>query len=238
MATIKFELEADVRQDIGKGASRRLRHTDKVPAVIYGAGEAPESLTLDHNKALNALSHEAFYSHILTLKVGKKNEKVILKAVQRHPAKPRIAHIDFLRIRADQKLHMHVPFHFLGEENAPGLKEGGAFSHLMNDVEVVCLPADLPEFIEIDASNLLLDQSIHLSELKLPKGVELAAFAHGVEGHDQAIISIHIPPIIEEELLDTPVEATAQTAEGAEQPAAEAAPAAEATDKEKDKGKE
>ena len=208
MATIKFELEADVRQDIGKGASRRLRHTDKVPAVIYGAGEAPESLTLDHNKALNALSHEAFYSHILTLKVGKKNEKVILKAVQRHPAKPRIAHIDFLRIRADQKLHMHVPFHFLGEENAPGLKEGGAFSHLMNDVEVVCLPADLPEFIEIDASNLLLDQSIHLSELKLPK------------------------------VIETAVEATAETAEGAEQPAAEAAPAAEATDKEKDKGKE
>ncbi|EKD54270.1 MAG: 50S ribosomal protein L25 [uncultured bacterium] len=238
MATIKFELEADVRQDIGKGASRRLRHTDKVPAVIYGAGEAPESLTLDHNKALNALSHEAFYSHILTLKVGKKNEKVILKAVQRHPAKPRIAHIDFLRIRADQKLHMHVPFHFLGEENAPGLKEGGAFSHLMNDVEVVCLPADLPEFIEIDASNLLLDQSIHLSELKLPKGVELAAFAHGVEGHDQAIISIHIPRIIEEEVIETAVEATAETAEGAEQPAAEAAPAAEATDKEKDKGKE
>jgi large subunit ribosomal protein L25 len=224
MAKITFELEAEVRGDVGKGASRRLRHADKVPAVIYGAGEQPIALTLDHNKTLNALSHEAFYSHILTLKVGKKNEKVILKDVQRHPAKPRISHIDFLRIRADQKLHMHVPLHFIGEEDAPGVKEGGVFSHQMTGVEVSCLPANLPEFIEVDVSNLMLDQSVHLSELKLPKGVELVAFAHGVEGHDQSVISVHIPRIIEEEVVEVAADEAAaeEGAEGAEQTAEQA----------------
>ncbi len=141
MVKLKFELDATVREDIGKGASRRLRHADKIPAVVYGGGEQAVSLTLDHSKTANALAHEAFYSHILTLKIGAKSEKVILKAIQRHPAKPRLSHIDFLRVRADQKLHMHVPLHFIGEENAPGLNEGGVFSHLMSDVEVSCSPA-------------------------------------------------------------------------------------------------
>ncbi len=213
MSNIKFELEADIRDDVGKGASRRLRLQDKVPAIIYGAGEQSVALTLDHNKTLNALSHEAFYSHILTLKIGKKSEKVILKDVQRDPAKPRLAHIDFLRIRADQKLHMHVPLHFIGKELAPGVKEGGVFSNAMNDVEVSCLPADLPEYIEVDVSNLALDQSIHLSELKIPKGVELVAFAHGVEEHDQAVVSLHIPRIIEEEVVAVAAEEV--TEEGA-----------------------
>ncbi len=233
MTKIKFELEADVRADIGKGASRRLRHADKVPAVIYGGGEPAVSLTLDHNKANHALAQEAFYSHILTLKMGSKSEKVILKDVQRHPARPRIAHIDFLRVRADQKLHMHVPLHFTGEEKAPGLGEGGVFSHIMSDVEVTCLPADLPEFIEVDVSGMALDQTIHLSELKLSKGVELAAFVHGVEGHDLPVVSIHIPRIIEEEVITEEVvaEEGAALAEGEEAAAGEEA--AEATDKSK-----
>lgn len=202
--SMKFELEAELREDIGKGASRRLRHANKVPAIVYGAGEEPHSLILDHNQVSVALSHEAFYSHILTLKVGKKTEKVILKAIQRHPAKPRIAHIDFLRIRADQKLKMNVPLHFIGEEDAPGVKEGGIFSHLMTDVEISCLPADLPEFIEVDVSKMQLNDSLHLTNLKLPKGIELTAFAHGVEEHDQAVISIHMPRIIEEVVEVTP----------------------------------
>ena len=235
MSTIKFELEAEVREDIGKGASRRLRHADKIPAVVYGGGEQPVSLMLDHNKTANSLSHEAFYSHILTLNIGKKSEKVILKDIQRHPARPRLTHIDFLRVRADQKLHMHVPLHFVGEEDAPGLAEGGVFSHLMTDVEVSCLPADLPEFIEVNVANMALDQSIHLSELKLPKGVELTAFAHGVEEHDQAVVSIHIPRIIEEEVIETATEeAAAEGAEGeaSEQPAGEQAGDETAKDKE------
>lgn len=217
MATQKFELEAELRKDIGKGASRRLRHNNQVPAIIYGAGLEPKSLILNHNKVAVALAQEAFYSHILTLTIDKKSEKVILKSVQRHPAKPRIQHIDFLRIRADQKLKMNVPIHFIGEDKAPGLKDGGVFQHLMSDLEVSCLPADLPEFIKVDVSELKLDESIHLTQINLPKGVELVAFAHGVEGHDQAVISIHIPRIIEE-VVEAPApteEAAAATAEGA-----------------------
>ncbi len=226
MSTMKFELEADVRSDVGKGASRRLRHADKVPAVVYGGGEKSVSLTLDHNKTQHALSHEAFYSHILTLKINKNAEKVILKDVQRDPSKPRIAHVDFLRVRADQKLQMRVPLHFIGEENAPGLKEGGVFSHSMSDIEVSCLPADLPEFVEVDVSNMMLDQILHLSDLKLGKGVELVAFAHGAEEHDHPVVSIHIPRIIEEEVVEAPAEEAVEgevSAEGAEQPAEEAA---------------
>jgi large subunit ribosomal protein L25 len=218
MAAITFELEADVRADVGKGASRRLRHASKVPAVIYGGGEKPVTLTLDHNKAMHALSHEAFYSHVLTLKVGKTIEKVILKDIQRDPSKPRIAHIDFLRVRADQKLTMNVPLHFIGEEDAPGAKEGGVFSHTMSDVEISCLPADLPEFIEVDVSGMVLDQVLHL--------YDLTAFAHGVEGHDHPVVSLHIPRIVEEEVVEAVTEETEVTAsaeEGANEEAADAA---------------
>jgi len=201
--SVKFELDAELRADIGKGASRRLRHANQVPAVIYGADQAPISLTLNHDKVKVALAQEAFYSHILTVKVaGKKNEKVILKALQRDPAKPRVMHMDFLRVKADQKLNMNIPLHFIGAEKAPGVKEGGVFSHLMSDVEVSCLPANLPEFIEVDVSAVALNQSVHLSDIKLPKGVELVAFAHGVEGHDQPVVSIHIPRIIEEDVIE------------------------------------
>lgn len=225
MSAIKFELEAELRKDIGRGASRRLRQADKVPAVVYGAGEEPASLVLDHNKVIHAIAHEAFYSHILTLKVGKKAEKVILKAMQRHPAKPRVQHMDFLRVRADQKLHMNVPIHFIGEEDAPGLKEGGVFSHTLNDVEVSCLPADLPEFIKVDVSQMALNDVIHLSDIKLPKGVELVALAHGTEGRDATVVTLHIPRVIEEEVVEaapaegeTPAEgeASAEQAEGQE----------------------
>jgi large subunit ribosomal protein L25 len=222
-ATIKFELEAEVRHDIGKGASRRLRHANKVPAVVYGAGQTPVSLTLDHNKVINALSHEAFYSHILTLKVDKKAEQVILKDIQRDPANPRVHHIDFLRVRADQKLQMHVPLHFIGDDKAPGLGEGGVVHHAITDVEVSCLPANLPEFLEVDTSEMHLDQTLHLSDIKLPKGVELVALSHGVEGHDLPVVSIHKPRIIEDEI-------TAEAAEeGAEGEAAATGEGADAT---------
>ncbi len=187
---ISFELEAQVRQDKGKGASRRLRRTDLVPAVLYGAGKEATPLQLDHNKVVTALQNEAFYTHILTLHVDKQPEKVILKDLQRHPYKPRIMHMDFLRIKADEKLKMHVPLHFIGAEKAPGVKEGGNVSHLISDVEVSCLPANLPEFIEVDISGMKVDQLLHLSELKLPKGVELVALNHG---HDLPVASIHLP---------------------------------------------
>ena len=233
MSSLKFELEMEVRTDIGKGASRRLRHTNNVPAVVYGAGQDAVSLTINHDKINVALSNEAFYSHILTLKVGQKTEQVILKDVQRDPAKPRITHLDFLRIRADQKLHMNIPLHFSGEENAPGLKEGGVFSHIMSDVEVSCLPAHLPEFIEVDVSGMALNAVLHLSDIKLPKNVELVAFAHGVEGHDQPVVTIHIPRIIEEEVVEV---AVAEGEEGAAEGEvkAEGEQAADASDKTKE----
>jgi large subunit ribosomal protein L25 len=215
MSAAKFELDADVRLDTGKGASRRLRHTNKVPAIIYGAGQDPVMLTLDHNKVITALSNEAFYSHILTLHIEKKPEQVILKSMQRDPSHPRIQHMDFLRVRADQKLHMHVPLHFIGDDKAPGLAGGGVVYHAITDVEVSCLPADLPEFLEVHTENMQMDETLHLSDIKLPKGVELVAFAHGVEDHDLPVVSIHKPRIIEEDIeVVAPAEGEAP-AEGA-----------------------
>ena len=214
MSAIKFELEATVRDNTGKGASRRLRHTNKVPAVVYGAGKDAVSLTLDHNKVITALSHEAFYSHILNLKVGTQSEQVILKDVQRNPSKPRIHHMDFQRVRADQKLHMHIPLHFIGDEKAPGVGEGGVVYHAMTDVEIVCLPANLPEFLEVDTSGMHLDDTLHLSNIQLPEGVELAAFSHGTTGHDLPVVSIHKPRIIEEDIVVPVAEETEAGAEG------------------------
>jgi large subunit ribosomal protein L25 len=225
MSSIKFELDAQVRRDVGKGASRRLRHANQVPAVVYGAGKPAVSLILDHNKVMTALAHETFYSKILKLTLDGQSEQVILKAVQRNPAKPRIHHMDFLRIKADQKLHMHIPLHFVGDDEAPGLNEGGVVYHAVSDIEVICLPGNLPEYIEVDTSKMNLNETLHFSDLKLPKGVELAALSHGVEGHDLPVVSIHKPRIIEEEVIiaveeegegETTGEAGAQAAEGAE----------------------
>lgn len=203
MASTKlFTIEADVRHDMGKGASRRLRREEKVPGVIYGGGKDAASLTLEHKVIAKALSSEAFYSHILTLKVGPETERVILKDVQRHPFKPRIMHVDFQRIRADEKLHMHVPLHFIGGEKCPGAKEGGLVSHIMTDVEVSCLPANLPEFLEVDLNNLGMNQTLHLSDIKLPNGVEIISLAHG---NDQAVASVHMPRAEEEIPSEAPV---------------------------------
>ena len=224
MASSKqFEIEASVRHDMGKGASRRLRREEKVPGVIYGGGKAPVSLTLEHKKISKALENEAFYSHILTLRNGSDSERVILKDVQRHSFKPRILHIDFQRVRSDEKLHMHVPLHFHGGEKAPGVKEaGGLVSHIMSDIEVSCFPDDLPEYIEVDLSELQLNQIFHMSDIKLPKNVEIVALN---QGNDQPIASVHIPRAVEEPVIETDaptapseVPAIAQKSEDGEEP--------------------
>ncbi len=195
----KFELEAGVRHDMGKGASRRLRREEKVPGVIYGGGKAAQSLTLEHKHISKSLENEAFYSHILTLKTNGESERVILKDVQRHPYKPRVLHVDFQRVRADEKLHMHIPLHFVGGDKAPGVKDaGGIVSHIMSDVEVSCFPDDLPEYLELDISEMQLNQILHLSDIKLPKGVELVALAHG---DDKPVVSVHIPRVEEEPVI-------------------------------------
>ncbi len=187
-----FELNAEKRADIGKGASRRLRRLqDKIPGILYGGEKEPIAITLEHKQVLKALENEAFYSHILTIKIDGKAEKAVLKDVQRHAFKPKVTHMDFQRVSAKSKLHMHVPLHFINEDLAPGVKIGGGIvNHLLTDVEVVCLPSDLPEYIEVDLAGLQLNQAIHLSDLKLSKGVELVALSHD---HDLSVANIQLP---------------------------------------------
>lgn len=187
-----FVVKAELRNDSGKGASRRLRHQGKVPAVMYGAGKEPTMLTVAHNEILHSVEDEAFFSHILTVEYDGKSEKVILKDMQRHPAKVQIMHMDFLRIDESHALHVHVPLHFINEDSAPGVKMGGNVSHLMSDIEISCLPKDLPEFIEVDLANLDVGNSIHLSEIALPEGLTIIALTHG-EDHDLPVASINMP---------------------------------------------
>jgi large subunit ribosomal protein L25 len=201
----KFDLIAELREDQGKGASRRLRHEGKVPAIIYGAGRPPRALVLDQNKVLHKLENESFYSSILNIKVGDKTQPAILKDLQRHPAKHMIMHMDFQRIVDDVEIKMHVPLHFMNEEEAVGVKQGGgSVSRLMNDVEISCLPKHLPEYIEVDIAELELDAMLHLSDIKLPSGVEIPMLAQGPE-HDHGIVSIHVikaAPVEEDVVAD------------------------------------
>jgi len=196
-----FDLIADIREDQGKGASRRLRHQGKVPAIIYGAGRPPRALVFDHNRVVQQLDNESFYSSILNIKVGEKSQAAILKDVQRHPAKPQVMHMDFQRIVEDEEIKMLVPIHFDGEDVAPGVKEGGGkVSHLITELEIVCLPRHLPEYLVIDVSELQLDAMLKMSDVKLPEGVSIPALAQGEEA-DRPVVSIHIikEVVIEEE---------------------------------------
>jgi len=188
----KFNLVADIREDSGKGASRRLRREDKVPAIIYGAGRPPRALVFDHNKVMQQLENESFYSSVLNIKVGDKSQAAIVKDIQRHPSLPRVMHIDLQRIVEDEVIRMNVPIHFIGEEVAVGVKEGGGkVQRMRTDVEVVCLPRDLPEYLELDISALELDAMMYMSDIVLPEGVEIPELAQEVE-QTQPIVSIHI----------------------------------------------
>lgn len=190
---VNFELNAETRLDAGKGASRRLRRTQKVPGILYGGGSPPVAIAIGHHEILRNLDHEAFYSHILTVKLNGVEERAVLKDVQRHPWRQQIMHVDLQRVNESEKLRMHVPLHFVNGDIAPGVKQsGGIVSHLMIDVEVTCLPKDLPEFIEADLAQLQAGESVHLSDLKLPAGVDIVALTHGPE-HDLPVASIHIP---------------------------------------------
>lgn len=195
----QFQIAAEPRRAGGTGVSRRLRRTGRVPAVIYGGNQANADITLDHNDTIHHLEKEAFHSHVLTVDVGGRSEQVVLRDVQMHPYKRRVLHLDFLRVSADRKLRMTVPVHFVGEDVAPGVKQGGGVvSHLMPELEIECLARELPEFIEVDVSALDLNQSLHLSDLKLPSGVSIPALALGAD-HDLPVISIHPPRRVEAE---------------------------------------
>ncbi|MCW8902087.1 50S ribosomal protein L25/general stress protein Ctc [Sedimenticola sp.] len=193
-----FVVNAQLRTDTGKGASRRLRHAGLVPGIVYGAHQDPAMISMVHSDLIQRLDQEAFYSHILTLKIDGKSEQVILKDLQRHPARPFIMHADFLRVSAKEKLKTHVPLHFVGEDVAPGVKAGGVVSHLLTEVEVSCLPGDLPEYIEVNVSGLEVGDAVMLSEVALPKGVELPALAQD-EPQDVQVVSIHTAHVAVEE---------------------------------------
>ena len=187
-----FTLHAKGREVSGKGASRRLRRlAGEIPAIVYGAKKDPQSLTLIHKDVLKALENEAYYSHIISLDVDGKSQDVVLKDVQRHPAKTAILHLDFLRINKTTALTIRVPLHFINEDNCVGVKqEGGIISHTMSELEVQCLPKDLPEFIEVDVSELALGSTLHISDIKLPKGVESVALSHGSD-HDLPVAAVN-----------------------------------------------
>jgi large subunit ribosomal protein L25 len=209
-----FELDAEFRETQGKGASRRLRHDGKVPAILYGGHNEARRLSLNHQKLLIMLDNERFYSTILSLKVGEEKQAAILKDVQRHPFKNAILHVDFQRVEDNEKIRISIPLHFKGEAVSPGVKtQGGLVSHIRTEVEVSCLPKDLPEYIEVDLSGLSLNESLHLSQLPLPPGVTLVELAK----EDAAVVTIYSPRAEEPE-------PTAAAAEGAA--AGGAAPAA------------
>jgi len=186
-----YIFDAQMRELQGTGASRRLRREGKVPAVLYGDAKPAAALTLDHDTLLHATEHENFYTSILTLKIGGKKQEALIKDLQRHPFKPKILHADFMRVNATKAMHMNVPLHFIGEEVAPGVKAGGVISHMANEVEVICLAKDLPEFLEVDLSEVEMDGVLYLSDIKLPEEVRLAAMSHGEYSHDSSIAAIH-----------------------------------------------
>lgn len=216
-AKATFELAGEPRPQLGRTDSRRLRKAGKVPAILYGGGEAPEALVLDHNTLRHQMSREAFYTSILTLKVGAKSQQVVVKGVERHPVRPQIMHLDFQRVREDVEITLSVRIHFTGEAEAKGVKDqGGVVDHLMTDVEIRCLPKHLPEYLTLDVSHLELNQLLHLSDIKLPEGVTLVALAGG---QDHPVVAVN-PPRAEE--IDAPVEA--ETPAGEVPATAQAAP--------------
>ena len=209
---ISFELDAEFRDDQGKGASRRLRHLGKVPAILYGGKRDARALVVDHTKLSQLMDNERFFSTILALKVGEQQQAAVLKDVQRHPYKNQIVHIDFQRVLEDEKIKMRVPLHFRGGAESKGVKEqGGVLGHVRNDVEVSCLPKDLPEFVEVDVSGLEINQVIKLSDLKLPAGVDLVDL---LAKRDGPVASIHMPRVEEEEAPAVDEAAAAAAAAG------------------------
>jgi large subunit ribosomal protein L25 len=221
---VKFDIRGEPRTLGNRGSSRRLRRTGRVPAILYGGGKAPDAISIDHDSLAHQMVHEAFYTSILTVTVGNEAQSVVVKDVQRHPARPLIMHLDFQRILEDQEITLRVPIHFIGEEAAKGVKEqGGVVEHIESDVEISCLPRYLPAFLELDVTNLELNQMYHLADIKLPEGVSSVALKHG---QNLPVVAVNLP---REEEIEAPVEAVSAevpTVAGEEKAAAEAAEAA------------
>ena len=195
----EFTLVAESRGDMGKGASRRLRKSEMVPAIVYGAKKAALSIQLKHSDVLKSSSQESFYSQILDLSIDGKVERVVLKDMQRHPYKPFVMHMDFQRVDESAALTIRIPVHFLNEEDCIGVKqEGGVIARLMTEIEITCLPKDLPESIEVDVAKLSVGDAVHLADLVLPDGVEITSITSGGDGA-AAIVQVAMPRMVEEE---------------------------------------
>ena len=208
-------LKARIRARSGTSLVRRLRKEGDVPAVLYGAGKDNLSIAVNHDLLFHNLEREEFSSQVITIDTDGNAEKAILRDVQRHPHKPKILHADFMRVDENKPIQIALPIHFLGEEECVGVRtDGGMISHLMNEVEVTCLPGDLPENIEMDVTNLHLGESLHLSDIKLPEGVQITAFTHGdIEEHDNAVVAVQATRVEKEPVEEEVVE----VAEGAEE---------------------
>ncbi len=232
----QIEVQAEARKDVGKGASRRLRRAgERVPGIIYGGGREPQSLTFNANALRKALESESFYSQVLNVVVEGDAQQAVVRDVQRNPASDKVQHIDFLRIRADQELDVHIPLHFINEEKCVGVRlNDGSIVHNMNEVEIRCLPKDLPEYIEVDMAELDLGDSVHLSDLKLPPNVTILALNQG-EDYDSSVVTVLAPrgPGADEEADEEA--AAAAAAESAEARADEEETEGEAEGEENDK---
>ena len=214
---MSLTLNATLRDDMGKGASRRLRHANKLPAIVYGTGKDPVSITLEQKDVQHELPNEDFYSQVLSLNIEGKPEDVLLRDIQHHPFKQEVMHMDFIRIDQKQVVHVHTPLHFINEEVSPGIKsEGGVVSHVVMEVEMECLPKNIPQHIEVDLSQMHVGDIIHLSDLKLPENVEILALKQGEE-HDSAVVTMHTRKVaeeVEEEAPEAPAAPEAKADEG------------------------
>jgi len=209
---MKIAIKAEPRKLQGTGASRRLRRTEKVPGILYGGGKDALPIELDHKELLFKLKQEAFHASVLDMEVGTEKAQVLLRDYQMHPFKPRVLHADFQRVAADKKIHMKVPLHFINAENCPGVKiAGGLVQHVMNELEVRCLPKDLPEFITVDLKDLQAGHSMHLSTLTLPSGVEAIV----PKGEDPTVATVVIPRVLtaEEEAAEAAAAAPVSAAD-------------------------
>jgi large subunit ribosomal protein L25 len=199
---MQIEINASKRPTQGTGASRRLRHAGRVPGIVYGGTEPPTNIELDHNELYQQARKEAFHASIITLNLDGQKQQVLLRAINMHPYKSLVQHVDFQRVSADQKIHMKVPLHFINAEVSPAVKLAGAvINHVMNEVDISCLPADLPEFIEVDLSQITVAHSIHVKELQYPKGV--TPLLH--RGENPVVASASMPKamVVEEEVAAT-----------------------------------
>jgi large subunit ribosomal protein L25 len=217
--TSPVTIKANRRTDMGKGASRRLRRSDLLPGIVYGGNEPPVSITLTHNQIWNHAAKDWFYSHILDLKIDDKTEKVVLKDMQRHPYKALITHLDFLRVRADEKFRTNVQIRLINEEECVGVKDGGILMTELLEVEVICLPKDMPEAIEVDVEALNIGDSIYLEDLKLPEEIELPDLQRGL---NPLLVTVTRPRAVEEESddeeeLDEEVEGVEEAEEESEE---------------------